>query len=54
MITITLTNMEVAEWPACEYDDYKYDGKYFLILRNNRWIGFYNLEHVISIVVKDE
>lgn len=53
MIRITLTNGTLIEWSKEEFDDYKYDGKFFIIIRNAEWVGFYNLGHVISIIVKE-
>ena len=39
-------------WTKEEWDDYVYDGKYFIIKRNGQWVGMYNLDYVISIIVK--
>ena len=54
MIKITMTNSKIVKWLKGEFDDYMYDGKFFIVICNGKWIGFYNLEHVISIIVKDE
>ena len=54
MIKITMTNSKVVKWLKGEFDDYMYDGKFFIVIRDSEWIGFYNLEHVISIIVKEE
>ena len=53
MISIVLTNNKIVKWLNGEFDDYMYDGKFFIIKHNGEWIGFYNLEHVISIIVKN-
>ena len=53
MIKITMSNSQTVKWTADEFSDYMYDGKFFIIIRNGQWIGFYNLDHVISIIVKD-
>ena len=53
MIKITMTNSQVVKWLKADYTDYLYDGKYFIVIRNGEWVGFYNLDHVISIIVKD-
>ena len=50
MIKIVMKNGSLVKWK--KFDDYKYDGKYFIIIRDGNWVGFYNLDHVISIVVK--
>ena len=52
MISIVMTNGKIDEWEKEEFDDYKYGSKYFIIVRDGVGIGFYNLDYVISIVVK--
>ncbi len=54
MIRITFKNGEKAEWAKKEYDDYKYDGKCFIIIKDNQWIGIYNIDSIISAVVVPE
>lgn len=54
MIRITFKNGEKAEWAKKEYDDYKYDGKCFVIVKNNQLVGIYNMDSVISVVVVPE
>ena len=29
-----------------QYTDYRYDGKYFIVIREKQWIGFYNFDCV--------
>lgn len=50
MIKITMANVNVVTWDEKDYTDYKYDGKFFIIIQDGQWVGFYNLDHVISIV----
>lgn len=52
MIKITMKNSAIVKWQEDEYSDYGYDGKYFIIIKDGRWIGYYNLDYVISIIVK--
>ena len=54
MIKITMNNSQIVKWSFDEFDNYMTDGKYFIILRDGKWVGFYNLDYVISIIVKDE
>ena len=51
MIEINFKNGEVSHYKDNEYTDYKYDGKYFIVIRDNQWIGFYNLDCVMCIDV---
>lgn len=52
MIKIIMTNSQTVIWNENEFDDYMYDGKFFIVLKNKKWIGFYNLDHIISVIVK--
>ena len=53
-IEITFKNGHSAAWEANkgEWDDYAYDGKVFIIKKDGSWVGIYNMDHVISVVVK--
>lgn len=51
MIRIVLKNGCVIKWKKKEWTDYKYDGRYFIIVKNKKWIGFYNLDSIISIAI---
>ena len=50
MIKITMASGDVVTSDEEAYTDYKYDGKFFIIIQDGQWVGFYNLDHVISIV----
>ncbi len=52
MLKIIMNNSQEVKWQKEEYDNYMYDGKFFIIIKNGKWIGFYNLNAVVSIVVK--
>ena len=52
MLKIIMNNTQEVKWQKEEYDNYMYDGKFFIIIKNGEWIGFYNLNAVVSIVVK--
>ena len=52
LIKIVMANSEEVKWTKEEWDDYVYDGKFFIIKRNSQWVGMYNLDYVISIIVK--
>lgn len=52
MIKIIMTNSQTVIWNENEFDDYMYDDKFFIILKNKKWIGFYNLDHITSVIVK--
>ncbi len=52
MIKIVFKNGSIAKWHPEEYTDYKYDGKCFIIIKDTEWIAFYNIDSVISIIIK--
>ena len=52
LIKIVMRNSDIVKWNKDEWDDYKYDDKFFIIMKNGAWIGFYNLDFVISIIIK--
>ena len=41
----------MCHYSPSEYTDYKYDGKYFIVIYEKQWIGFYNLDCVEYIEV---
>ena len=52
MIEITFKDGDMAHYEPNQYTDYKYDGKYFIVIYNEQWIGFYNLDAVKRIDIK--
>lgn len=55
-IIIEFKNGENCYYNSKEYTDYQYDGKYFIVIYDEQWIGFYNLDEVryIEIAVKQK
>lgn len=51
MIQITQMNGAYNEWKPEQYTDYMYDGKCFIIMRGEQWVGIYNMDAVRSIVI---
>ena len=52
LVKIVFKNGRVAVWTKEEYNDYKYDGKCFILIKDGQWIGFYNMDSVTSITIK--
>lgn len=52
IIKIVMTNSDEIKWTADQWDDYKYNDKFFIIIKDGNMVGFYNLDKVISIIVK--
>lgn len=52
MIKITLKNGNICKWKKKEYTDYKYDGKCFIVIKDDQYVGLYNMDSIISVVVR--
>ncbi len=52
MVKIVFKNGCVVKWKEKEYTDYKYDGKCFILIKKEKWAAFYNMDSVVSIIVK--
>ena len=53
MIEIIMKNGNIATWEKTEYTDYTYDGKCFIVINKDKWVGIYNMDCVRNIVVND-
>lgn len=51
-ITIIFKNGEVCHYRPEEYTDYRYDGKYFIVIHESQWIGMYNLKEIRYIEIE--
>ena len=52
MIKSVFKNGCIARWKKEQWTDYKYDGKCFIIIKGEQWVGIYNMDSVVSIIVK--
>lgn len=57
MIKIVLKNGRIVEWKKKRkkkkrWTDYKYDGKCFSVINNNQVVGIYNMDSIISVIIK--
>ncbi len=54
MIKITFKNghHNIVTWNKDTYTDYKYDGKCFIIIKNEQWVGIYNMDSITSVVIE--
>ena len=53
-IEIGFKNGEMAHYKSYEFDDYVYDGKMFIVVKDGKWIGFYNIDEIMYVEVYDE
>lgn len=51
MIKITLKNGDTCIWKSGEFTDYKYDGKCFIVIKDKEWIGLYNIDSIVSVII---
>lgn len=54
IILIIFKNGNSAIWKQDEWDDYSYDGKAFIVKKDSDWVGIYNFDSIISVVVKEK
>lgn len=54
MIKIIFKNGTVVKWKKEEWTDYKYDGKCFIIIKDEQWVGFYNVGSIVSVIIKNK
>ena len=47
-----MSNSQEVIWGKEEFTDYRYDGKCFIIINGDKWVGIYNMDSVISVVCK--
>lgn len=52
MIKIVFRDGSVVKWKKKQWTDYKYDGNCFIIIDKEQWVGIYNMDSIISIIVK--
>ena len=52
MIEIVFKNGDMAHYHPTEYTDYKYDGKYFIVIYEKQWIGLYNLDSIEYVEIE--
>lgn len=51
MINITFSNGAFIQWNEDQYTDYMYDGKCFIIIKGQQWVGIYNMDCVRSVEI---
>lgn len=52
LIKIVMANGTVIKWTKEQWDNYKYDGNFLIVQKDGACISFYNIDYVISIIVK--
>ncbi len=52
MIKVVFRNGNVVKWKKNQWTDYKYDGKCFIIIDKKQWVGIYNIDSIISVIIK--
>lgn len=45
-------NEAIWDAEAGEWDDYFYDGKMFIVIKNKAWVGFYNIDCINNIIIE--
>lgn len=51
MIKIMFRSGEYEEWSESQYTDYRYLGDVFVVMKNDQWVGIYNMQDIRAITV---
>lgn len=51
-LIIRFTNGEPDIWEPTEYDDYFYDGDFFVVKKNNNYVGIYPTRFIKAITIR--
>lgn len=51
-IIVIMKDGKCAEWEKDDWNDYTYDGKCFIVMKDGTYIGFYNIDEVRTIIVE--
>ena len=51
MIRILLTNGETRKWSNDEYSEYDIKGRFFVVIKEEQWVGMYALDSIVSVEV---
>ncbi len=50
MLKIYLNDGNIDVWKENQFDDYYYDKKVFVVIRNGQWVGVYNMDIVGKVI----
>ena len=51
---ISMKSGEPEVWTEDKFDKYFYNEKFFIIEKNGSWVALYNLDEIVSIIIKGE
>ena len=54
MLTIKLSDGEVRKWSKEKYDEYDIQGRFFVVICGNQWVGMYGLDSIVSVEVEQD
>lgn len=53
MIEIMLANGETRKWNKEEYTEYDVRGRFFVVIKNEQWVGMYGLDSIVVVEIRD-
>lgn len=53
-IVIKFKNGDLAHYKPEEYTDYYYDKVCFVVIRDKQWIGFYNIDDLSWVEIREQ
>ena len=49
ILKVTLDNGKSSEWIYNEHTEYDFEGRFFVIKRDNQWVAMYAIDRVLSV-----
>jgi len=54
MLKITFQDGDIVYWGEEEFDEYRYDGTLFIVIKGKQWVGLYNIDCIHSVVYRED
>lgn len=54
MVRIHFKNRTIHTWKPEDYTEYRYDGKCFIVIKGEQWVGIYNMDTISFIEIESE
>ena len=53
MLIIKMVDGNTVHWSADEYTEYDFHGRFFVVIRNDQWIGMYATDRIVSVECRE-
>lgn len=49
MLIIKMADGNTVRWSADEYTEYDFHGRFFVVMKDNQWIGMYATDQIVAV-----